>query len=131
METENTEKKAGGSRALTFILMLLVLALVGTSYYFYSQFNALKANPIVVAQQEQTQVLEAVGKLILLPTDEQPTLAKVVDPEALKSQEFFANAAKDDEVLIYYQAKKAILYRPSINKIIQVAPIVIGNQNAQ
>jgi hypothetical protein len=72
----------------------------------------------------------AVGKLIVLPTDEQPTLATVVDPSKLKNQPFFAQAQKGDQVLIYTNARKAILYSPTANKIVEVAPLIIGAQAA-
>ena len=39
----------------------------------------------------------------------------------LKAQPFFAKAQDYDQVLIFEKAKKAILYRPSTNKLIEVA----------
>lgn len=50
-----------------------------------------------------------------------------MDPEKLRDQPFFANAQRGDKVLIYANAKKAILYNPPSNKIIEVAPVNIGN----
>jgi hypothetical protein len=67
---------------------------------------------------------------MLLPTEELPIVATVADPEKLKGQAFFVNATKGDKVLIYNTAKKAILYSPTENKIVDVAPLSIG-QNPQ
>ena len=51
--------------------------------------------------------------------------------EKLGDQAFFSKAQKDDRVVIYAQAKKAILYRPSTKKIVEVAPLNIGENQAQ
>ena len=68
------------------------------------------------------------AEIYLIPTGEEPTIATVSDPAALKNQSFFSSSAKGDKVLIFTQAGKAVLYRPSINKIVEVAPI---NKNDQ
>ncbi len=72
------------------------------------------------------QVVNVVGKLITLPTGETPSLATVSDVSKLQDQIFFKNAQDGDRVLIYTEAKKAILYRPSTNKVIDVAPVGEG-----
>lgn len=83
-------------------------------------------NPTLAAQDEVKQIVEKVGKLIELPADEAPTVATVSDKEKLKEQVFFSKSKNGDKVLIFTQARKAILYRPDTNKIIEVAPINLG-----
>lgn len=73
-------------------------------------------------------IIESVGKLMVLPTEE-PTIATVSDPESLKGQPFFMNAKIGDKVLIYSTAGKAIIYRPSINKVIEIAPFYFDKEN--
>ena len=63
----------------------------------------------------------------MLPTGETPTIATVTDASKLKDQAFFTNAVTGDKVLIYTNAKKAFLYRPSTNKIINIAPVNLGS----
>lgn len=109
------------------VLVIAVVAIVFGGYFFY-QWNLLKQNPQAVAEQEVAALVAQVGRLIVLPTGETPTVATVSDPTALKDQAFFAQAVKGDKVLIYTTAKKAILYSPTLNKIIEVAPINIGDQ---
>ncbi len=86
-----------------------------------------KADPNFEAKQEVASLVEKVGQLITLPSDEQPTIATVTDLDALKDQPFFTNAAVGDKVLIYTNASKAILYRPSENKIIEKAPLQVDS----
>lgn len=118
------------SKLILAILGLLTLVLAGTTAVFYRQASQLKADPQKAAQDESQKVIDAVGKLVLLPEGEAPTIATVTDPEKLKSEQaFFAKAVAGDKVLIYTRALKAIMYRPSENKIIEVAPLVIGNPN--
>lgn len=61
-----------------------------------------------------------------LPQDEQPTVATVLDKDKLKDQGFFVKAENGDKVVIYSKARKAILYRESAKKIIEVAPIELS-----
>lgn len=89
--------------------------------------NKKLANPQESAKLETERVKTSVAKLIDVPTNEDPTIASVVDASKLSNQAFFKNAKNGDKVLMYAQAKKAILYRPDTNKIIEVAPINIGN----
>lgn len=122
-------------------LLVLLLLLFLISVYFYFQTSRLKKNLIIAQgnqrlasetdtsnikkEDEVKQLVEAVGNLIVLPKDEQPTVATVADLEKLKNQPFFAEAEIGDKVLIYPNAQKAILYRPNINKIISLAPFVL------
>lgn len=76
-------------------------------------------NPIPKEQLEMVSLMEKVGKLISLPSDEQPVLETVTDTSSLKDRAFFANAEVGDKVLIFEKTAKAILYRPSKNLIIE------------
>jgi hypothetical protein len=133
MATENTTSptsrpvvaKNGG--AATKLLGVLVIALAAATAYFYVQYSDLKADPAKESQAEVDRLVAQVSKLIVLPEDEKPTVATVTDVEKLKDQPFFARAENGNKVLIYTQAKKAILFDPIENKLIEVAPINIGD----
>jgi hypothetical protein len=120
-----------GNRSLWIILVVILLIIAALpSYYYYSQYKKtqqLLNNPSATANAQATQLVAELGKLMVLPTNEQPTIATVSDVTKLADQPFFANAKNGDKVLIYTQSKKAILYRESINKIIEVAPVNLGS----
>ncbi|MBI2627214.1 MAG: hypothetical protein HYW77_03145 [Parcubacteria group bacterium] len=110
------------------ILIAVVFIAVGLAGYFWYQAAALRKSSQIVVQEETLKLIASVSKLIILPEGETPTVATVSDLEALKSQPFFINAQIGDKVLIYTNLRKAILYRPAENKIVEVAPINIGTQ---
>ena len=116
----NNQKVAGG------VLAILAVVAIGAAVYFYSQLSQLRADPQKIAQEEVKSLVVKVGKLIVLPEGEEPTVATVTDPDLLRDQPFFPNAKTGDKVLIYTNARKAILYNPEENKIIEVAPVSIG-----
>jgi hypothetical protein len=113
------------TRHLVIGLAAVALASTGVAYYFYSEAQTVK-NPQQAAQDEAKKWVAAVGKLMVLP-DELPIIATVADPEKLAGQPFFQNAQKGDKVLIYNNAKKAVLYSPEDDRIVDVAPLSIGN----
>lgn len=76
-------------------------------------------------EKESLAIVAKVGKLISLPKGEEPTVATVTDKEKLSDQPFFKDAENGDKVLIYKQSSKAILYRPSTNKVIDVTSVNI------
>lgn len=91
------------------------------------ELQDLKKDRAVLNENEVAVLVDKVGKLIVLPENEQPTIATVTDLEKLKNQSFFAHAKIGDKVLIFSASKKAILYRPLDNKIIEVAPLNIDD----
>lgn len=111
--------------------IIVVLVLGGGGVYFYNQSQKSAANSPQAAQAEVKRLVAEVGKLIELPTGEDPTVATVTDITKLKDQPFFAKAKNGDKVLIYTNARKAILYDPQAKKVIDIAPINIGSQSAQ
>jgi hypothetical protein len=98
--------------------------MAGGLYYFYSKSK--EATVVKNPKSDLEKTISQVGRLMVLPTDETPTMATVSDPEKLKDQPFFANAKTGDKVLIYSNARKAILYSPTQDKIIEVAPVNLG-----
>ncbi|MDD5489918.1 MAG: hypothetical protein PHP25_04550 [Candidatus Moranbacteria bacterium] len=105
---------------------LVFLALVGVFYFATFQFLKNQNDPNVASQKEIKAITGRIGKFMELPQEETPTLATVSDQEKLKGQQFFLNAKNGDKVLVYPKAKKAILYRPSSGKIIEVANLTSG-----
>lgn len=113
---------------ITFVILVVIAlgAVAVAGIFFFKYTNTPSATP---KQDELSQVISEVGKVLLLPSNETPTLATVSNPAVLKNQPFFANALAGDKVLIYPTSKKAILWRPSTKQVIEVATVDINIPN--
>lgn len=110
------------------ILAVLVVVFASLTAYFFQQSR--QGGSDSQTQAETRALVRKVGNLIVLPDDETPTIATVSDPEALKGQAFFDGAKKGYKVLIYTNAKKAILFDPTSGKIVNVAPLTMNATSA-
>jgi hypothetical protein len=120
---------------------LLLLIILGVLLFILLRYqNGLKRPAVVqstvtskgkVSVPSPRDMVEEVGKIVLLPDKETPQVALVSDVNQLKGQAFFADAINGDWVLVYNNAKLAILYRPSLKKIVRAVPVTMGdNQSA-
>lgn len=119
-------RRLGFKRISLLILILIAVLGVYGSIHFYNKYQDLKNNANIEAEREVQKLVSVLGKLMELPAEEVPTVATISDKEKLAGQTFFAQAENGDILFAYTSAMKAILYRPSTNKIINVAPISIS-----
>ena len=121
----------------TIFFTVLFLLIVGSLFGIYKlgtenrslklEIAGLKANPEDKTKKETKEVVEKVGKLVILPSDEEPILATVTDKEKLKDQPLFAKAENGDKILIYSKSQKAYIYSPAKNVLVDVVPVNIGD----
>ncbi len=71
------------------------------------------------------EVTKRVGRHILLPEAEKPALVTVTDPSKLKHQPFFGKSKTGDKVLIYAEANMAVIYRPDVDRVVNIGPVSI------
>lgn len=77
-------------------------------------------------------MLQDIGKRIDLPTGEEPTVVLIEDAEkASREQAFYAQVIKGDVVVIYPNAKKAIIWSPSRMKIVNAGVVDIQDNQAE
>jgi len=113
----------GGMNIVLFVTFLLALIV---SYHFYSKYVELRTvveGSAATASQVTSpakSIIAAVDKHILLPTGEEPNIARVSDLAPLKGYIFFRNATIGDEVVVYCKAQLSILYSPTRDKLIEV-----------
>ncbi len=101
---------------IVFIVGVVSVGMVSFQKKPTPKKNAINAND---------SIIQNVSRLYDIPKNETPTIATVSDKSKLQKQAFFEKAENGDVVLIYAEAKKAALYRPSLNKIMEVTTLAI------
>lgn len=131
MAKENLSQENLIIRVIVIIVLLLVLFLSLRNQPFTKAVpqQGTQANQSSTQDQEiARQVIERIGAIIQLP-EGQPQIAVVKDPQILaQNQVFFANAQVGDILVVY--PTTAILYRPGVNKIINIGPVQTNTTQA-
>lgn len=102
---------------------LLIVVLAAGCVFMYFQYRTAqgKIDGAKTGQSAQAKdVIKSISKIAIVPTNETPTVATVTDVEKVKDQAFFTDAKNGDKVLVYAKQKKAILYRPGTNQIVNI-----------
>ena len=114
------------------IITLIVGVVIGAGAFWALNKTMMKSTVSPVSQVAQNQVkdlIAKVGKLVLLPTGEEPVIATINDAAGLtKQQPFYKGSQNGDVVLVYQKAAKAIVYSPERNIIVNVGPVVLQDQ---
>ena len=116
------------NKIFNLIIILIAIVAIFFGLYFYYKLHKIQSVTLLNDNQKENEVnilIANISKLYLFPSDESPTIATVSDPSVLKGQAVFTSARKGDKVLIFTKASKAILYRPSLNKIIDIVSVGI------
>lgn len=116
-------KKGRFKKVLSWIVCIVLLISVFASVYFFNEYQKLKQDPTIQAKKETQRIVDELEKLMIVPEDPNTFLATITDKEKLKGQAFFDKALNGDYVIVFPSQMTAVLYRPSIKKIVSIAPI--------
>ena len=110
------------------VLLLILGTAVMTFLYYQTRQELLQLSTPQgqqrLSEQEMTAVLEQLGKLTLLP-DEEPVMATIIDAAYLATQSaFYEQSENGDKLVVFPKAKKAIIYSPSRNIIVNSGPVI-------
>lgn len=110
------------------VLVLVFAGLTTFGIVYYQKYNQLNnLSPSEFEQRENDRVIGRIASLYTLPKDEKPEIAVVKDKEALRQNPFFEQAENNDYVVVFREAKVALLYRPSENRLVKVGPLNLQN----
>ena len=111
---------------------VIIVFFISLAIYAFAFGRGSQAVDQKAALEKETEMLTSkISRFMELPEEEQPTLATVTDRSKLKDKNFFSNAENGDKVLIYAKSKKALLYRPSTGKLIDVAHLASGSEKGK
>jgi hypothetical protein len=142
---EENYEEVSANKKKPFLTILVIILLIGSmSGFAWSYMKYQKAQSQLIklttpegqkemAKQEIDALVLKVSKHILLPTNEQPVVALIQNAEELaKNQAFYTGSKDGDQVLIYQQNAKAVIYNPREDILVNVGPIYIEkDQNQQ
>jgi hypothetical protein len=119
-------------KKLTLILLsaviVLLLAIIGVLYWKYQQASG---NEVTKNKETSQRIIDKVANLYMVPDGEDPTVALIQDKEKLGNQEFFKKAQNGDYLLVYQKDKIALVYREKDNKLVNVGPVNLSDQDQQ
>lgn len=107
-----------------YLPWLIILVLLLVLVFLYVEYRSAQ-NKLTGDNQTTAALVSELRKIVVLPSNETPTVATVINADKLKSQTFFAHALDGDKVIVYNREKEAILYRPSTNQIVTIAPVTV------
>jgi hypothetical protein len=105
-------------KSVAILALCIFLGGIGVFVYYYGKQSALS---------ETDDVVRDVGAVIVLP-EGAPRIGKISDTSQFTKDPFLSQAKIDDVVLFYpYDGRtvKAILWRPSIKKIVDIALVTL------
>jgi len=95
------------------VLIAVVLLLSAAGYILYPRAH-------------QSSLTDIVSKHMVLPDNESPAELTIVDKTKIKTQ-FLKKSENGDRVLIYQKHQRVIIYRPSIDRIVDVGVVQIDD----
>lgn len=111
--------KQGWRVAIGAIVVVLLVGLASAVYMLTRESEA--STPVA------TGVLESVSRHFLLPADEEPAILTVVNKDRVSSAFLKGKVEDGDKVLIYQKSQKAIIYRPSLDRVIDAGPAIVDD----
>ncbi len=107
-------------RKTFFIILAILIVLVLAALVVFQQ---IKLQQSTASEDTARRIRDQVAKIMILP-EEEPLVSAVSNAEELKAQPFFRSVENEDQVLVFTNTAKIVVYRPSSNQIVNAGPIV-------
>ncbi len=127
----DSDKKMSSNMKVALLAVVAVVA-VGAAIFFWNEAreaNSTSDEAIAARNAEESEeVLANLDKVLLTESEDDPTVARVEDPQLLKeaNPDFYKNVEEGDHLILYPQ--RAIIFRNVERRVINVAPIIDTSQ---
>lgn len=111
--------------------VLGLIAVGGAVWYVNRHQLATQISPSPSPLTTDQATISQIKQLLGIPASENPTVADITDKTKMQNQPFFSSSENGDQVLVFSQSKKIVLYRPSTGKVINLAPLDESSSSAQ
>ncbi len=118
-------------KIINFSIAIIFIIAIIFGILFYSKLSNLKFGTdnkkekqrVENLLKEKNNLILKVSEIYNFPDAEEPVIATVSDPSSLINKLPFNNSKIGDKVLFFSKAGRVVLYRPEINKIIDIATV--------
>jgi hypothetical protein len=129
MSTSNN-RGAANTAVITIVVLALVVIL---GFWFFSQKQSTTPTVEVgtgedaqLTEEQIADLITAVKRHIVLPEDEEPLVATIINvDELIAEQPFYQGASNGDILMIYGSVAKALIYNPRADRLVNVGPVQV------
>ena len=108
-------------RVLWITLIVIAIVVMYTLIMGAVYKNQMASKKKAQAKEEQ-ETVDKISKLLRLP-NETPLVTTVYNEKDFANNNLFRPVKKGDKILLFINAKQAVIYRPSTNQVVEVVPV--------
>lgn len=127
-----SRKRKGGKFSLLLLIAVIVL---GVLYYNQHQELVRLKDPVLqteYAQKQVQKVIDDMKKYVVIPAEEELKLLGIINNAEIlkKDQAFYTNVENGDYVFLFSKTARALIWRPSDNKVVNFGVADMQQQSA-
>jgi len=117
---------------IAVIATVLAIFLASAGLYFRTAQLLAKLSTTEGQQElkknEADKIVKSLAKVTYLPAEE-PSIATILEPRSLATKSaFYKDVQKGDKLIVYQHAKKVFIFRPTQNLVVNVGPLITGDE---
>lgn len=107
---------------VTWLVAIIVVVVIAFGLVMGGLYKNQMASKQKKRAAGEKAVVDKIAKLLRLP-NETPIFMTVYNEKDFQNNDLFRVVKTGDKILVFLNAKQAIIYRPSTNQVIEVLPV--------